>query len=628
MNGLFVVIISALILVLAYRFYGAFIGAKVLTVNQYNVTPAFRFEDGHDYVPTNRYVVFGHHFAAIAGAGPLVGPVIAAQFGYLPGALWILIGGVLAGAVHDCVILFCSMRYDGKSIAEIAKAQISDNVGLTTSFAVLFLNILAMAGMAVVIVNALHDSPWGTFTIGMTIPIAIFIGIYMQFLRPGKIKEGTIIGVVLTLLAVVAGPAVQASPTLAPMFTISATGISIALIIYGFVAAALPVWLLLAPRDYLSTYMKIGTIGALAIGVIVVGPTIQMPAVTQFVNGGGPVITGPVLPFIFITIACGAISGFHSMIATGTTPKMLMNERSIVPVGYGAMLTESFVAMMALIAATSLIPNDYFAINSTAEHFQALGMQVVDLPQLNAMVGENVAHRPGGAVSLAVGMAFIFSNIPGLDHLMNYWYHFCIMFEALFIMTIIDAGTRVGRYMLQELIGRVWTKFGDPHWTPGSVIASALISGAWGYILLQNNLSVIWPIFGVSNQLLAIITLAISSVVICSLGKARYVWVTGLPWAFLTVVIFWADFLNMASYARTGKMLLLVVSAIMLVLVVIVSIGSLRKCFELSKTVPRSDATTATVEAEAFKKLQELVATDPQAKRFAELTCKEFRPQQ
>lgn len=628
MNGLFVVIISALILVLAYRFYGAFIGAKVLTVNQYNVTPAFRFEDGHDYVPTNRYVVFGHHFAAIAGAGPLVGPVIAAQFGYLPGALWILIGGVLAGAVHDCVILFCSMRYDGKSIAEIAKAQISDNVGLATSFAVLFLNILAMAGMAVVIVNALHDSPWGTFTIGMTIPIAIFIGIYMQFLRPGKIKEGTIIGVVLTLLAVVAGPAVQASPTLAPMFTISATGISVALIIYGFVAAALPVWLLLAPRDYLSTYMKIGTIGALAIGVIVVGPTIQMPAVTQFVNGGGPVITGPVLPFIFITIACGAISGFHSMIATGTTPKMLMNERSIVPVGYGAMLTESFVAMMALIAATSLIPNDYFAINSTAEHFQALGMQVVDLPQLNAMVGENVAHRPGGAVSLAVGMAFIFSNIPGLDHLMNYWYHFCIMFEALFIMTIIDAGTRVGRYMLQELIGRVWTKFGDPHWTPGSVIASALISGAWGYILLQNNLSVIWPIFGVSNQLLAIITLAISSVVICSLGKARYVWVTGLPWAFLTVVIFWADFLNMASYARTGKMLLLVVSAIMLVLVVIVSIGSLRKCFELSKTVPRSDATTATVEAEAFKKLQELVATDPQAKRFAELTCKEFRPQQ
>ena len=306
---------------------------------------------------------------------------------------------------------------------------------------------------------------------------------------------------------------------------------------------------------------------------------------------------------------------------------MLMNERSIVPVGYGAMLTESFVAMMALIAATSLVPNDYFAINSTAEHFNALGMQVVDLPQLNAMVGENVAHRPGGAVSLAVGMAFIFSNIPGLDSLMSYWYHFCIMFEALFIMTIIDAGTRVGRYMLQELVGRVWTKFGDPHWTPGAIIASAAISGAWGYILVQGNLSTIWPIFGVSNQLLAIITLAISSVVICSMGKARYVWVTGLPWAFLTVVIFWADFLNMFGlYLPKGEMLLFVVSAIMLILVIIVSISSLKKCLELSKTVPASYTTTKSVEEEGLKKLQELVATDPKAKRFAELTCpKDFK---
>ena len=348
MNGLFLVIISALIFVLAYRFYGAFVAAKVLTVNQYKVTPAFRFEDGHDYVPTNKYVVFGHHFAAIAGAGPLVGPVIAAQFGYLPGALWIILGGVLAGGIHDMVILFASMRYDGKSIAEIAKSQMGGNIGLVTSLAVLFLNILAMAGMAVVIVNALHDSPWGTFTIGMTIPIAIFIGIYMHYLRPGKIREGTIIGVILTLLAVVLGPAVAASPTLAPLFTISPQGIGIALIIYGFVAAALPVWLLLAPRDYLSTYMKIGTIGALALGIIIVMPSIQMPAVTQFIGGGGPVITGPVLPYIFITIACGAVSGFHCMISTGTTPKMLMNERSILPVGYGAMLTESFVGMMAL----------------------------------------------------------------------------------------------------------------------------------------------------------------------------------------------------------------------------------------------------------------------------------------
>lgn len=606
MNGLFLVIISALVLVLAYRFYGAFIAAKVLTVNQYKVTPAFRFEDGHDYVPTNKYVVFGHHFAAIAGAGPLVGPVIAAQFGYLPGALWILIGGVLAGAVHDMVILFASIRYDGKSIAEIAKAQIGDKVGLATTFAVLFLNILAMAGMAVVIVNALHDSPWGTFTIFATIPIAIFIGIYMQYLRPGKIKEGTVIGVVLTLLAVFVGPMVAASPTLAPIFTIGPKGISVALIIYGFVAAALPVWLLLAPRDYLSTYMKIGTIGALALGIIIVGPHLHMPAVTQFCAGGGPVITGPVLPYIFITIACGAVSGFHAMISTGTTPKMLMNENQILPVGYGAMLTESFVGMMALIAATSLMPADYFAINSSAANFGALGMQVHDLPRLNEMIGENVAHRPGGAVSLAVGMAYIFSNLPGMDALMNYWYHFCIMFEALFIMTIIDAGTRVGRYMLQELIGRFSPKFGDPHWLPGGIIASALISGAWGYIVLQGNLSTIWPIFGVSNQLLAIITLAISSVVICSMGKARYVWVTGLPWAFLTVVIFWADFLNMFNiYLPKQEWLLFSVSAIMLILVVIVSIGSLKKCMELSKTVPPNYTTQAEEEAEELKHLKE-----------------------
>ncbi|WP_423902120.1 carbon starvation CstA family protein [Colibacter massiliensis] len=621
MNGLFLVIISALIFVLAYRFYGAFVAAKVLTVNQYKVTPAFRFEDGHDYVPTNKYVVFGHHFAAIAGAGPLVGPVIAAQFGYLPGALWIILGGVLAGGIHDMVILFASMRYDGKSIAEIAKSQMGGNIGLVTSLAVLFLNILAMAGMAVVIVNALHDSPWGTFTIGMTIPIAIFIGIYMHYLRPGKIREGTIIGVILTLLAVVLGPAVAASPTLAPLFTISPQGIGIALIIYGFVAAALPVWLLLAPRDYLSTYMKIVTIGALALGIIIVMPSIQMPAVTQFIGGGGPVITGPVLPYIFITIACGAVSGFHCMISTGTTPKMLMNERSILPVGYGAMLTESFVGMMALIAATSLIPNDYFAINSTAEHFAALNIPVVDLPQLNSMVGENVAHRPGGAVSLAVGMAFIFSSIPGLDHLMNYWYHFCIMFEALFIMTILDAGTRVGRYMLQELVGRAIPKFADPHWLPGALIASALISGAWGYIVLQGNLSTIWPIFGVSNQLLAIITLAISSVVLCNMGKARYVWVTAVPWAFLTVVIFWADYLNMFNiYWPKNEMLLFCVSAIMAVFVIIISVESIRKCLTLAKTVPANYDTSKEVEAVELQRLKELELTDPTAKRFDEQT--------
>ena len=602
MNGLFLVIISALVFVLAYRFYGAFIATKVLAVNQYKVTPAFRFEDGHDYVPTNKYVVFGHHFAAIAGAGPLVGPVIAAQFGYLPGALWILIGGVLAGSVHDMVILFASMRYDGKSIAEIAKHQMGGSIGLVTSLAVLFLNILAMAGMAVVIVNALHDSPWGTFTIGMTIPIAVFIGIYMHYLRPGKIREGTVIGVVLTLLAVVLGPSVAASPTLAPLFTISAHGIGVSLIIYGFVAAAMPVWLLLAPRDYLSTYMKIGTIGALALGIIIVMPTIQMPAVTQFVSGGGPVITGPVIPYIFITIACGAISGFHCMISTGTTPKMLMNERSILPVGYGAMLTECFVGMMALIAATSLIPNDYFAINSTAEHFAALNMPVVDLPQLSHMVGEDVAHRPGGAVSLAVGMAFIFSSIPGLDHLMNYWYHFCIMFEALFIMTLIDAGTRVGRYLLQELLGHFHPKFNDQHWAPGVYGCAALICILWGYLVLQGNIGIIWPLFGVSNQLLGTMTLAVGTTVIMRLGRKRYAWVTGIPCILMAIVAIAADYENVFySYIPAGKWILVAFSAAMFLMILIVLIEAVRSWIRLS-SIPQDYRTQAEIEAESLVK--------------------------
>ena len=602
MNGLFLVIISALVFVLAYRFYGAFIATKVLAVNQYKVTPAFRFEDGHDYVPTNKYVVFGHHFAAIAGAGPLVGPVIAAQFGYLPGALWILIGGVLAGSVHDMVILFASMRYDGKSIAEIAKHQMGGSIGLVTSLAVLFLNILAMAGMAVVIVNALHDSPWGTFTIGMTIPIAVFIGIYMHYLRPGKIREGTVIGVVLTLLAVVLGPSVAASPTLAPLFTISAHGIGVSLIIYGFVAAAMPVWLLLAPRDYLSTYMKIGTIGALALGIIIVMPTIQMPAVTQFVSGGGPVITGPVIPYIFITIACGAISGFHCMISTGTTPKMLMNERSILPVGYGAMLTECFVGMMALIAATSLIPNDYFAINSTAEHFAALNMPVVDLPQLSHMVGEDVAHRPGGAVSLAVGMAFIFSSIPGLDHLMNYWYHFCIMFEALFIMTLIDAGTRVGRYLLQELLGHFHPKFNDQHWAPGVYGCAALICILWGYLVLQGNIGIIWPLFGVSNQLLGTMTLAVGTTVIMRLGRKRYAWVTGIPCILMAIVAIAADYENVFySYVPAGKWILVAFSAAMFLMILIVLVEAIRSWIRLS-SMPQDYRTQTEIEAESLVK--------------------------
>ncbi len=604
MNGVYLVIIGALFLTLAYRFYGAFIAAKVLTLNQYKVTPAFRFEDGHDYVPTNKWVVFGHHFAAIAGAGPLVGPVIAAQFGYLPGTLWLLLGSVLAGAVHDMVILFASVRFDGKSIAEIAKHHMGTGIGLATTFGVLFLNILAMAGMAVVIVNALHNSPWGTYTIAATIPIAVFVGLYLRYLRPGKIQEASVIGVLLVLAAVFTGPMVEQS-SFASWFDYGPDGIAYALIIYGFFAAALPVWLLLAPRDYLSTYMKIGTIGALAIGIVVVAPDIHMPAMTQFVNGGGPVITGHVLPYLFITIACGAISGFHAMIGTGTTPKMVMNEREILPIGYGAMLTESFVGLMALIAATSLLPEDYFAINSTEKAFAALGMQVTELPMLSQMVGEDVAHRPGGAVSLAVGMAHIFSKIPGMDHLMNYWYHFCIMFEALFIMTIIDAGTRVGRYMLQELFGHFIPKFNDQNWLPGSILCSALICGAWGYIVLQGNLSTIWPIFGVSNQLLAIITLAISTVVIYSMGRGRYAWVTIVPWVFLMIVIFWADYLNMFNlYLPHQEYTLFTLSAIMLAIVLLITVASIKTCMKLSKEVPQNYKTQAEEEEEELRRLQ------------------------
>ena len=606
MNGVYLVIITACVLILAYRFYGAFIAAKVLTLNQFKTTPAVKLDDGHDYVPTNKWVVFGHHFAAIAGAGPLVGPVIAAQFGYLPGTLWILIGSVMAGAVHDMVILFASIRHNGKSIAEIAKAEISKLAGTSALWATLFLLIITEAGMAVVVANSLFNSPWGTFTVGMTIPIAIFIGLYLRYLRPGRIREATIIGVTLILLAVGFGPMVRDSAVLAPYFTFSIVQLEIGIAVYGFLASVLPVWLLLAPRDYLSTYMKIGTIAALAIGIIIVAPEIRMPATSQFLWGGGPVIKGSVIPFVFITIACGALSGFHSLISTGTTPKMLTNERQILPIGYGAMLTESFISMMALIAATSLHPADYFAINSTQEAFQALGLQVQDLPALSAMVGENLMHRPGGAVSLAVGMADVFSKIPFMDQFMGFWYHFCIMFEALFILTLIDAGSRVGRYLLQELLGKVYEPFGDTEWWPGIIFCSAFISVCWGYLVLQGNISEIWPLFGVSNQLLGTITLAIGTAVIYRMGRGRYAWVTMIPCLFMAVITCYADYLNIFdSYIPSGKWLLVLISVIMFVLVAIVMIESIRSWIRYAKTVPQDYRTQAELEAETQRELAE-----------------------
>ncbi|MBS5270820.1 MAG: carbon starvation protein A [Veillonella sp.] len=603
MNGLYLVIASALILVIAYRLYGSFVAAKVLTVNQYRTTPAVAINDGVDYVPTNKWVTFGQHFAAIAGAGPLVGPVIAAQFGYLPGVLWILIGSVLAGAVHDFVLLFASVRYNGKSIADIAKSEISSVAGMGTLLATLFLLIITMAGMAAVVANSLENSPWGFFTVSATIPIAVFIGIYLRWIRPGKIREATVIGVALIMAAVVYGPDIAHS-SLAPYFTWDRKSIQIMLAVYSFFAAALPVWLLLAPRGYLSTYMKVGTIGALALGIILVMPVLQMPAFSDYVNGGGPVLSGSAVPFVFITIACGALSGFHATVSTGTTPKMITNEKEMLPIGYGAMLTEAFIAMMALIAATSLHPNDYFAINSTTETFSALGLQVQELPMLSQMVGEDLMHRPGGAVSLAVGMAHIFSKIPNMSHLMSYWYHFCIMFEALFILTLIDTGTRVSRYMVQELLGMAWPKMKDAHWLPGVYIASFLVCFTWGYLVLQGNIGTIWPLFGVSNQLLATMGLAIGTTVIMHLGHKRYAWVTMIPCFFIAIITVMADYQNVfGNYIPEGQWMLVGVSVVMFILVAVVMVEAVRSWIRLAKQ-PQDFRTEADIEEETLEDME------------------------
>ena len=602
MNGIYLVIASACILMLGYRFYGAFIAAKVLTLDKNRLTPAMVHNDGHDYVPTNKWVTFGHHFAAIAGAGPLVGPVIAAQFGYLPGTLWILIGSVFAGAVHDMVILFASIRYEGRSIADITREEISKVAGLGAMLATLFLLVITLAGMAVVVANALHGSAWAFFSVFATIPIAIFIGIYLQWLRPGKIQEATVIGVALIFAAIIYGPNVAASEY-ASWFICDLKTIEIMLAVYGFFAAALPVWLLLAPRDYLSTYLKIGTIGALALGILIVMPEIQMPAVTEYIWGGGPVLKGSVFPYIFITIACGALSGFHTVIATGTTPKMLTNEREVLPIGYGGMLTESFISMMAMIAATALHPDDYFAINSTAESFKALGLQVHELPVLSALVGEDLMHRPGGAVSLAVGMAHIFSRLPNMDHLLGYWYHFCIMFEALFIMTLIDAGTRVGRYLLQELLGLYWPKFNDQHWAPGVYGCAALICIMWGYLVLQGNIGTIWPLFGVSNQLLGTMTLAVSTTIIMRLGRKRYAWVTGIPTIIMAIVAVAADYENVFfNYIPAGKWILVAFSVAMFIMILVVLVEAIRSWIRLAD-LPQDYRTQEEVEADTYAKL-------------------------
>jgi len=519
------------VVAIAYRYYSAFIATKVLVLDDSRVTPAHRLEDGHNYVPTNKWVLFGHHFAAITGAGPLVGPVLAAQFGFLPGYLWILIGVVLGGAMHDFVILTASMRRDGKSLAEIVRHEVGPTSGLIAGFAVLFIVVIAIAAMAKVVVAALAESAWGAFTIATTVPIAFFMGLYMHVFRPGKIREASAIGVVLLLLAVGYGKTVASSP-FGASFLLSEHALTLCLAGYGFVASVLPVWMLLCPRDYLSSYMKLGTIALLIVGIVLVNPELKMPAVSQF-TGGGPIVPGKLFPFVFITIACGAISGIHGLIGSGTTPKMIEKETHARPIGYGAMLGEAIVGIVALIAAASLAPGDYFAINTPPDKFALLGMTTEHLPELAEQIGERLDGRPGGAVSLAVGISQVFSSLPGFRYLMSYWYHFAIMFEALFILTTVDTGTRVARFLVQEFGGRLHPKLGETDWLPGTVLSTALVCLGWGYFVWSGSIATIWPMLGISNQLLTCIALSAATSMIVNSGRARYAWVTLGPLVFV-----------------------------------------------------------------------------------------------
>jgi carbon starvation protein len=579
MNAATLVFVAICVFAIGYRFYGLFIARRVLEIDPQRTTPAIKMADGHDYVKTNRYVLFGHHFAAIAAAGPLLGPVLAAQFGFLPGALWIIIGCVLGGAVHDSVVLFASVRHKGQSLSKIAENEIGASTGTVASLAIMFILIMTLAGLSIAVVNAMFSSPWGTLTVFSTIPIALIMGL---FLRRDQVKAASIIGVSLLGLAVFCGPYVVAHPALASLFTFSRKQLCVIIPVYGFAASVLPVWLLLAPRDYLSTFLKIGTITLLAAGIFYVQPHFHMPALTQYIHGGGPIIPGHVFPFVFITIACGALSGFHAIIGSGTTPKMISNEKDILFVGYGAMLMEGFVAIMALVAACVLIPADYFAINTLPEVYHKLGMTPVQLGALSQAVQEQVQGRPGGAVSLAVGMAYIFSAIPAMKEFMAYWYHFAIMFEAVFILTAVDAGTRVGRFFLQEMIGRVIPKFSEVKWIPGILLTSFFFTFAWGYLIYVGNISTIWPLFGMSNQLLAASALIIGTVLIIRLGRAKYAWVTFVPGLFMAFVTMVAGYENVVfNYLPNGKYLLTVLSIVIMVLMLMVLIGAFRRCFEL-----------------------------------------------